>query len=99
MNDFEYEVDCIIESYISEFGDYEPIHEIGDTWDNATTNRVAYALQNRAEQHDNRRNYYYTKRDQLQHIDKNKSREFWNKGLWHDRRAKYSRHVADTLKA
>ena len=31
MTDFEYEVNCIIESYLNEFGDCEPVHEIGDT--------------------------------------------------------------------
>ena len=42
MNGFEYEVNCIIESYVSEFGDYEPVHEIGDTPEGRERLKKAY---------------------------------------------------------
>ena len=41
MDNFEYEVCSVIESYLDEF---EPVHEIGDTWSTIDKTRVGLKL-------------------------------------------------------
>ena len=86
MDNFEYKVCSVIESYLDEF---EPVNEIGDTWSNEKKAKVVNRFANRAasakwyeEQFQDKKNKWdVTRRPQLRRIprsDRVKYEEYWD---------------------